>query len=153
MPSEEAARAGAGPTELHWRVSRGMSVLKAAGVLVFTLLALFSLGDRVRLVVAALAALVLAAYALRDVLAPVRLAADPDGVTVVAGFVGRRRLAWSQVERVRVDERRRLGVRSQLLEIDTGDSLHLFSQYDLDAPLGEVAEALVRLRAGGRRLD
>jgi Bacterial PH domain len=150
MPSDEAAGAAVGPTELRWRVPRGMSALKAGGVLVFALLALFSLGDRVRLVVAGLAALVLATYALRDLLAPVRLAADPEGVTVVAGFAGRRRLAWSQVERVRVDERRRLGVRSQLLEIDTGDSLHLFSQYDLDAPLSEVADALVRLRTGGR---
>ncbi len=125
-----------------------MSALKAGGVLVFAMLALFSLGDRVRLVVAGLAALVLAGYALRDLLAPVRLSADRDGVTVVAGFAGSRRLAWSEIERVRVDERRRLGVRSQLLEIDTGDTLHLFSQYDLDAPVTDVAETLAQLRTG-----
>jgi Bacterial PH domain len=147
MPSEDAAR----PDRRSWRVSRGMSALKAGGVLVFAMLALFSLGDRVRLVVAGLAALVLAGYALRDLLAPVRLSADRDGVTVVAGFAGSRRLAWSEIERVRVDERRRLGVRSQLLEIDSGDTLHLFSQYDLDAPVTDVAETLAQLRTGAYR--
>jgi len=149
MPSEEAGPAGAAaPDRLSWRVSRKMTALKAAGVLAFTVMALLSLGEPVRPVVAGLAALILAGYALRDLVAPVRLEADPDGVTVVTGFAGRRRLAWSQIERVRVDERRRLGVRSELLEIDTGESLHLLSQYDLDASVRDVADALLRLRTG-----
>lgn len=149
MPSEEPAGAAGAADRLSWRVSRGMSVLKAGGALVFTMLALVSLGDPIRLAVAGLAAVVLAGYALRDLLAPVRLAADAEGVTVIAGFAGRRRLPWSQIERVRVDERRRLGTRSEFLEIDAGDSLHLFSTYDLDKPCREVAEELGRLRSGG----
>jgi hypothetical protein len=155
MPAGDGSGVGPLPDRLVWRVSRGATVLKVAGTAIFVLLALFGLGDPVRPVVAGLAALVLAGYTLRDLLAPVRLAADFDGVTVIAGFAGRRRLDWSQIERVRVDERRRLGTRSELLEIDAGDSLHLFSTYDLDAPCAEVAEQLTRLRsrAGGRRLD
>jgi len=86
----------------------------------------------------------LVAWAARDLVAPVRLAADPDGVTVLTGIAHRHRLAWSQVERVRVDARRR----SRLLEVDTGRQLYLFSRYDLDADLDEVAGTLERLRPG-----
>jgi hypothetical protein len=66
---------------------------------------------------------------------------------VVTGFAGRRRLAWGDIERIRVDERQRLGTRSELLEIDAGESLHLFSAYELNAPCAEVAAALEGLRA------
>jgi Bacterial PH domain len=151
MPAEGAGEPGdaeGAPEQVSWRVSRGMGVLKSAGVLLFVVLALVSLGDPVRLTVAGLAALILAAYALRDLVAPVRLAADHEGITVIAGFAGRHRLAWSRIERVRVDERQRFGVRSQFLEIDTGDSLYLLSRYDLDAPVQDVAETLTRLRTG-----
>jgi hypothetical protein len=33
-----------------------------------------------------------------------------------------------------------------MLEIDAGDSLHLFSTYDLNAPCSDVAESLHKLR-------
>ena len=39
-----------------------------------------------------------------------------------------------------------MGLRNQLLEIDTGDSLHLFSVHELGADPEEVAEALNALR-------
>jgi hypothetical protein len=55
-------------------------------------------------------------------------------------------LDWSQIERVRVDDRQRFGLRSELLEIDTGEALYLFSTYDLDAPCADVAETLEALR-------
>jgi hypothetical protein len=97
------------------------------------------------------AALALAAFALRDLLAPVRLAADPTGVTVVSGFAGQRHLPWARIERIRVDERHRFGMRSQLLEIDTGDSLHLFSGYELSASCAEVAALLQALRSRATR--
>jgi hypothetical protein len=102
----------------------------------------------VQWVLAAVAAVGLAGWALRDVLVPVRLAADPGGVTVVVGLAGRRRLAWSQIERVRVDRRERLGLRSELLELDAGDTLHLFSVHQLGAEPDEVAAALSALRTG-----
>jgi Bacterial PH domain len=134
------------PARASWRVSRRLTVFKTLGAAVFALVAVFYAGDPVRVVVALLAALVLAGYALRDIVAPVRLAADASGVTVVHGFAGQRRLAWGDIERIRVDERRRLGTRSQLLEIDTGESLHLFSAFELDAPVADVAEALAAIR-------
>jgi hypothetical protein len=96
---------------------------------------------------AAVVAIALAGWALRDLIAPVRLAADPDGVTVVVGYAGRRRLAWSQIERVRIDRRERLGLRSQLLELDAGDSLYLFSVHDLGADPEEVLGSLLALRS------
>ena len=53
------------------------------------------------------------------------------------GFARRRHVAWPQVERIRVDRRERLGLRSQLLEIDAGTSLHLFSTHELGTGLPE----------------
>jgi hypothetical protein len=146
-----SARAAVPATEgdsdhLSWRVSGGALRLKVVGALGFGLLAVLGAGDPIRLVVAGLASVLLAIYAVRDVVAPVRLAADPDGVTVIAGFAGSRRLAWSQIRRVRLDERRRLGLRSELVEIDADDTLHLFGPYDLGAPCAEVVEALNRVR-------
>jgi hypothetical protein len=65
----------------------------------------------------------------------------------VTGFARRRHVAWPQVERVRVDRRERMGLRSALLEIDTGDSLHLLSEQELGADPEEVAQSLNALRA------
>ncbi|GAA4678966.1 PH domain-containing protein [Phytohabitans rumicis] len=128
---------------LRWRVPRKLPLVKlvGAGALLAVGL-LFADGDVVRLGLAAVAAAALALWAARDLLAPVRLEADPSGVTVVAGFAGRRHLAWSQIEGVRVDTRPRMGMRTEMLEIDAGDSLHLFTVYDLGVPPGEVAQAL-----------
>jgi hypothetical protein len=95
-----------------------------------------------------LVAVGLTAYGLRDVLAPVRLAADATGLDVTRGYAGRRHLDWSDVERVRVDERLRLGVRSQLLEIDADVELYLFSRFDLGTDPEDAAEAVLALRPG-----
>jgi hypothetical protein len=127
---------------VSWRVDRRFTVAKAVGAVLFALLGVVSLAHLDRLLVGVLAAVALAAFTLRDVLAPVRVAADPGGVTVVTGFSGRRRLAWSQLERIRVDERNRLTLRSQLLELDTGDNLYLYSSSELGAPVADVAERL-----------
>jgi hypothetical protein len=136
---------------LTWRVPRKVPAVKLATVAVLLALGiLFADGDEVRLVLAAVVAAALALWAARDLIAPVRLAADPSGVTLVAGFAGHRHLAWSQIERVQVDTRPRLGIRTETLEIDAGDSLHLFSEYDLGAPPAEVAAALAPLREGDR---
>ncbi len=84
----------------------------------------------------------MAGWALRDLVAPVRLAFDPTGVTVISGFAGRRRLDWASIEQIGLSTRPRLGLRTEIVEIDAGDSLHLFGRYDLDAPPDEVAAAL-----------
>jgi hypothetical protein len=146
--SEEPASPVAGTpvtapaTEVSFRVDGRLTAARIAGTVVFALLALVFQAEPERLLFAAGAALVCAGYAVRDLVAPRRLAADAAGVTVVTGFAGRRRLGWDQIEAVRVDERRRLGLRSATLEIDAGDDLYLFSAYDLGIPCDEAAGTL-----------
>jgi hypothetical protein len=137
--------------EVRWRVNPRLTALKIAVAVLFLVAAVLFAGEPVGLAVGVAAALALAAFALRDLLAPVRLAADPTGVTVVSGFAGQRHLPWARIERIRVDERHRFGMRSQLLEIDTGDSLHLFSGHELSASCAEVAALLQALRSRATR--
>jgi hypothetical protein len=131
---------------VRYRVDTRFSALKVAGFAIFTLAAIALRDDRPSLAFSGVAALVAGLYALRDILVPYRLAADREGVTVAAGYAGTRRLAWSEVERLRLDERRRLGTRSASLEIDTGDHLYLFSAYDLGTDPADAVEALDLLR-------
>jgi hypothetical protein len=133
---------------IEWRVPRRVPALKLAAAAVFLGVALFYAGDPGRWVVAVVAAVLLGAFALRDVLAPVRLAADGTGLTVVHGFARTRHVPWSDIERVRVDARQRLGRRNEVLEVDTGESLYLFGAQELGADLDTVASALVALRTG-----
>ncbi|MDA0647650.1 MULTISPECIES: PH domain-containing protein [Nonomuraea] len=95
-------------------------------------------------VLAVPAAVLLGGMGLRDILAPVRLAMDESGITVVHGFAGRRHVPWDAIRDIEVDVRRRWGLRSEMLEIDTGDHLHIFSAHDLGASPTEVAAALRR---------
>jgi hypothetical protein len=133
---------------MEWRVPRRVPALKLVAALVFLGVALFYAGDPARWVIAVVAAVLLGAFALRDVLAPVRLAADGTGVTVVHGFARTRHVPWADVERVRVDSRQRLGRRNEVLEVDTGEALYLFSPQELGADLDTVTSALVALRTG-----
>jgi hypothetical protein len=131
-----------------WRIRPVLPVTKLLGTVAIVALVLaFGRDDPVRWFLAAAVGLGLAGWALRDLIAPVRLAADPDGVTVVVGFAGRRRLRWSEIERVQLDRRDRLGVRTQLLEVDAGDNLYLFSRYDLGAEPEDVLASLLALRS------
>ncbi|MFB4314281.1 PH domain-containing protein [Actinomadura sp. 21ATH] len=145
MSGEEA-----GGAERRWRVPPAHVVLKAAGAAAFAVLGLVSRDDRPFLLLALVAAAGMAALALRDVLAPVRVAADPGGVTVVSGYAGHVRIPWDEVAAVRVDERRRLLLHTRLLEIETAGDLHLFSAYDLGGDVQDVAAELERLRAAAR---
>ena len=129
--------------EVGWRVPRKVPAGKLAIAALMTLLGALAATELWQQVVAAAAVAALVGWAARDLVAPVRLAADPAGVTVVTGFARRHRLGWAQVERVRVDVRRR----SRMLEVDAGDRLYLFSRYDVDADLDEVAGRLEALRA------
>jgi Bacterial PH domain len=130
-----------------WRIKPVLPVTKLLGAVAVVVLVLaFGRRDPVQWFLAAAVALGLATWALRDLIAPVRLAADPDGVTVIAGYAGHRRLAWSQIATVRMDSRDRLGVRTQMLEVDADDNLYLFSMHDLGAQPDEVLAALLVLR-------
>ncbi|SCE87952.1 PH domain-containing protein [Micromonospora coriariae] len=127
----------------QWRVPVGVPLAKVAGAVVLVALGLLlAEGDPVQLTLIGLVAAGLVGWALRDLLAPVRLALDPAGVIVAQGFAGRRLLPWAMVERITVDRRPRLGLTTELLEIDAGESLHLFGRYDLGAAPDEVAETL-----------
>jgi hypothetical protein len=127
-----------------------MPALKLAGAAALVLLAvLLGAGDRLGLFLAAAAALVLLVWGVRDLVARERLAADPDGVTVVSGYAGRRRLPWSEIEKVAVDTRTRRGVRSETLEVDTGEAVHVFSRWDLGASPDEVAARLREISRSG----
>jgi hypothetical protein len=134
--------AGANGQEYRWRVPRKVPVGKLVVGATVAGLAVLSATEPWQWATVAVVVAGFAAWAVRDLAAPVRLAADPAGVSVVTGFAARRRLGWSQVERVRVDARRR----SRLLEVDTGERLYLFSRYEVDADLDEVAERLEALR-------
>jgi hypothetical protein len=132
---------------LEWRVKPVLPVTKLLGAAALVVLVVVAgEGDPVRWALALAAAAGLAIWALRDLIRPVRLTADTDGVTVVSGFAARRRLPWARIERVRVDSRTRRGLRSELLEIDAGESLHLFSAHELGTEPEEVARALNDLR-------
>jgi hypothetical protein len=133
----------AGP--VSWRVSPPLTWAKVIATLAFAGVAVVYHDDAMKLLVTLAGAVLLGGYAARDLVAPIRLTADTEGITVIAGF-RRRRLAWSQIERVRVDTHSRLGLRTEMLEIDAGDSLHLLSTYDLNAPVSDVAETLSDLR-------
>ncbi|MEV0427605.1 PH domain-containing protein [Micromonospora sp. NPDC050495] len=136
------------PPARQWRVPPVLPAVKSAGALVLVALGLLFTGDDpVPLVLAVLAAVMLLGWAARDVVAPVRLAVDAGGITVIRGFAGRRLLPWSAVEAIRVERRTRRGLTAETLEIDAGESLHLFGRYDLNAPPEEVAEALHAARA------
>jgi hypothetical protein len=138
---------GVGGTDgIRWRVPVRVPVGKLIVAGVMVALAVVATAQSWQVAVALAAAAAMVGWAARDLVMPVRLAADATGVTVVTGFARKIRLPWSQVDRVRVDTRRR----SRLLEVDTGDNLHLFSRYDLDADLDEVASRLEGLRTAAR---
>ena len=126
-----------------------LPVTKLLGAVAVTVLVVaFGRRDPVQWFLAGAASLALAIWALRDLIAPVRLAADPDGITVVAGYARRRRLAWSQIAAVRIDRRDRLGVRTRMLEVDAEDNLYLFSMHDLGAEPDDVLAAITALKSG-----
>jgi hypothetical protein len=133
---------------VEWKVPRRVTVAKAAGAAVFFAVAVYYARDAGRWTVAMAVGSILAAFAVRDLIARVRLAADTDGVTVVHGFARRRRIPWADVERVRIDARQRLGRRDEVLEIDTGEGLYLFGARELGADLEDVAARLTALRTG-----
>ncbi|SEU08300.1 PH domain-containing protein [Nonomuraea wenchangensis] len=129
-----------------WRVRRELAVFKILGALACVGLAVYWWidGDHGGVFLAVPGAVVLGAMGLRDLLVPERLAADESGITVVHGFAGHRHVPWDEIRDVTVDVRRRWGLRSEMLEVDTGDHLHLFSPHELGASPTEVAAALRR---------
>ncbi|TMR41686.1 PH domain-containing protein [Actinomadura geliboluensis] len=131
----------------RWRVPPGHVAVKCAAAAAVTALIVLYSHDPQFLFLAAAAAIGLNGLALRDLVAPVRLAADGDGLTVVTGYAGHRHIRWDEVTAIRVDERRRLLLHTRMLEIETADDLHLLSAFDLGSDVHDVADELYRLRA------
>ncbi|MFD1502362.1 PH domain-containing protein [Streptosporangium lutulentum] len=136
------------PAVLHWRVRREFLILKIVAALVLATVTVLSLDDPRGAVLAAAATVAVIVLALRDVLAPVRLSVDGEGLVVVRGFAGSERLPWNAVERIRVDTQTRFTSRTEFLEIDTGERIFLLSRFDLGAPCQEVADELRSFRTG-----
>jgi Bacterial PH domain len=90
-------------------------------------------------------AVCLAGLVAADLVLRPRLRADENTVEVRTLAV-RRRLPWSAVQRVRVDEHSRYGLLSRTLEVDTGDALVVLGRRSLGADPRDVAEALRQLR-------
>ena len=88
-----------------------------------------------------------AALAVVDLLLRPRLKADAYGLELRTLAV-RRRLPWSAVLRVGVDERTRYGLTARTLEIDAGDTLVVLGRRSLGADPRDVAGALARIRTG-----
>ena len=85
----------------EWRADRRATILKFAGAAVFVVLPAFGAGQNLAWLIGLVAAVGLFLFGLRDVIAPVRLAADAEGVTVARGYAGHRRFAVPDGERHR----------------------------------------------------
>src|SRR3954469_11098722 len=119
-------------------------MLAAGGLVVAVGLALLA-GDAAGRLLAAIAAVVLAAYVAADLLFTPRLLVTADGIIVNSPLL-RTRLAWSEIEDVRADVRQRLGLRATTLEIDAGATLAVLSR----RAIGHDPEAAAALIAGLR---
>ena len=134
------AESGAGP-EARFRPDRRYTVGAAVGLL-GAVIALLVSGDAAGRLLAGLAAVVLAAYVLADLVFSPRVVVSAAGVIVNSPFT-RARLPWPQVEDVRADTRLRFGLRSITLEIDAGSTLAVLSRRAIGADPEEAA-ALIR---------
>jgi Bacterial PH domain len=131
------------PPERHWFPRPAETALAAAGGGIALVLAAFSdPAGRVLLGVAGLGLLVLAAT---DLLVRPRLSVDPHGLRLRTLSV-RRNLPWDRIERVVVDERRRLGLTARALEVDAGETLVVLGRRSLGADPRDVAGAVARIR-------
>lgn len=125
---------------------RRLAAVWAALAVIAAALAAFD-SDGPGRVLAVIAALLLAAYAVTDVAFWPRLIADRSGLTIRTPTT-RATLHWSEVDDVHVDERSRLGLMSRTLEIDSGDLLVVLSRRTLGADPETVVELLNAFRHG-----
>jgi hypothetical protein len=142
-PASDVVERAAATGRVSFSVPRSMMLVKFAIAAMLALAALVVDNESQTIVLLVVAA-GMAAYAGRDLFARERLRADADEVIAVRGYSSRRVLAWSEIERLRVYATTRLGTRSEMLEVDTGDEIFLFSRFDLGV---EPEEALAAIEA------
>jgi hypothetical protein len=133
---------------MSWRVERRRPMSRVAAAILAVIGTLILARDGSQYAAGLALAAVFGALAARDLLVPVRLSADPEGLTVLTGLARQRRIPWRDVERIHVDTRNRLGLRQSALEIDEGGSLHVLDGSDLGADPLDVAATLTQLRTG-----
>jgi Bacterial PH domain len=114
-----------------------LSAVLAVAAIGFVLLS----GDAAGRLLAAAAAVLLAAYAVTDIVFWPRLVATAEGLQIRTPAV-RVSLPWPEVDAVRVDERSHLGLMSRTLEIEGGGHLVVLSRRSLGADPREVAALL-----------
>lgn len=117
---------------------RRLTAATAAGAVTAALVGVLAADAAGRLLLVA-AALVLAAYAATDLVFSPRLVLSADEV-VVRTPLRRVHLAWADVERIGVDVRQRLGLRSVALEVDAGEVLVVLTRRALGADPEAVAD-------------
>lgn len=128
------------PSELRVDPPRRNTALAAlAGVVALVALVAADTSGRLLVVPVLLGA---AAFVVRDLVCGPLLRADPEGLDVLDG-VRRVRVAWADVERVRVVKDRR----TRVLEVDTGDAVVALSGTRLGQHPADVVEALEAHRA------
>ena len=146
MDPASADRPPAPPTG-RWSPRPAETAAAAGGAVVALVLAAGA--DPAGRVLFGLAAIGLLALTVVDLLLRPRLSADPDGLRVRTLAV-RRRLPWSALHRVVVDERSRYGLTARTLELDAGDTLVVLGRRALGTDPRDVADALARIRYTNR---
>lgn len=120
------------------------AVAATCGVLALGLALVADPMGRVLFAVAGVGLLLLAAA---DLLLRPRLAADRAGL-LVRTLTTSRRLPWSAVERVAVDEHSRYGLTARTLEVESDGELIVLGKRSLGEDPRDVADALARIRYG-----
>ena len=116
--------------------NRGLAILWLALALVAAGAAI-AMTDPAGRLLAGGAAIVLAVYGIVGLVFWPRLSVGPDGVRVHTP-ARRGAYAWSEVDTVRLDERRRFGLSSGTLEIDARGELVVLSRWALGADPRDV---------------
>ncbi len=114
------------PTVLRFGPDRRLTAALGAGAVLAAGLAAAT-GDPEGRILWGIAAIVLAAYAVTDLVFWPRITATAEGLVLNAPFA-RARLSWAEVESVHAHSRQRLGLRATALEIDAGAVLAVFSR-------------------------
>ncbi len=95
-----------------------------------------------------LAAVLLLAYTVTDLVFSPRVEASLAGLTIRSPLT-RVAVPWAEVESVRPDTRARWGLRSTTLEIDAGATLVVLSRRALGRDPAEAAELILAFRPAG----
>ena len=136
------------PTIATFRPRRLVAGLLVLACVVFVILWATTDTDRVGKLLYGIAVVFVAAVAATDLLWSPRLAVTASGLAVRSPTRSGR-FAWSAIEEIRVDRRRRRGVTQASLEIDLGDDLIVLSQRALGTDPADVIQIIEAAR--GRR--